>query len=54
MKRFLIWVETSTGKFYRAFTWDGNSLEGIAKAKRDALSAVEYPVYVWATPVANQ
>jgi hypothetical protein len=54
MKRFLIWVETASGEFYRAFTWNGDALEGIQRARQEALSRGMHPVDVWATPVANK
>ena len=53
MKSFLIWVETTSGDFYRAFTWNGDELEGIKRARQDALAQGVFPVDVWATPVAN-
>jgi hypothetical protein len=54
MKRFLIWVETASGDFYRAFTWTGDALDGIKRAQAEALSHGVHPVDVWATPVANR
>lgn len=54
MTRFLIWVETASGDFYRAFAWNGNALDGIKRARQDALAQGVHPVDVWATPVANR
>ena len=47
MKRFLIWVETASGDFYRAFVWNGNALDGIKQARQDAQQRAQEQARAW-------
>ena len=49
--KFIIYVETSEGVIFKAFTWCRDAISGIARAKRDAIDFRVEAKRIWAEPV---
>lgn len=52
--RFIIWIEDEFGHISKAMTWTGRALDGIEKARAEALASGLRHYDVWATPIANR
>ena len=53
-ERHAIWVETKSGKKFKAFTWRGTAKAGIARAMREGSDASDdKAVRAWAEPAAK-